>query len=103
MAINDGGPAFPQPLLHVDGSVISAVSQDSPDDQGLSRRDYFAAYAMAALLSQMTYGTGGQHCAMYDPNDPGHATTLAHLAYQAADAMLAAREAEPVKGSDPRD
>jgi hypothetical protein len=46
MAANNGGPAFPQPLLETrDGSIVSAVAQDSPDDQGMSLRDYFAAHA----------------------------------------------------------
>lgn len=74
MIIDDGGPAFPLAL--------------SPDHvHGMSMRDYFAAKAMGALLSQK-YGVSG----MYDPNDPAQASTLAYLSYQAADAMLARRK-----------
>jgi hypothetical protein len=60
----------------------------NPDQDGrVTLLDYFAAKAMAALLSQQ-YGVRG----MYDPNDPAQAVTLAYLSYQAADAMLKERE-----------
>lgn len=85
MAINDGGPAFPEAVAaDLDGGL------NFSRHTGMSLRDYFAGQALAALLSQMTYGNQGQRCAMYDPNDPGQAITLAHLSYQAADAMLKA-------------
>ena len=81
-------PAFPQPLLETkDGSVVSAVSQDSPDDQGMSLRDYFAATALNAIvlnvsvkeLTELLEGvrSGGRE---------------AKAAYLLADAMLAQRE-----------
>lgn len=90
MEKHDGGPAFPlqeqmQPACDGGNAWLSA------GQSGMSLRDYFAAKAMAALLSQMTYGNHGQHCAMYDPNDPAQGTTLSFLAYQAADAMLSER------------
>lgn len=64
----------------------------------MTLRDYFAGQALTSLLSQM-FESGTP---MYDPNDPEQAISLAHLSYQAADAMLKAREtvaAEP--SSDP--
>jgi hypothetical protein len=69
-----------------------------PHGADISLRDYFAAHAMAALLSQMTYGNQGQHCAMYDTNDRAQALTLAFLSFQAADAMLAARASDRQTG-----
>lgn len=85
MSKPDGGPAFPTDMER--NGLLER-------HQGVTVRDYFAAKAMAALLSQMTLGNQGQMCAMYDPNDPGMATTLAHLSYQAADAMIAERDSE---------
>ena len=62
---NDGGPAFPVP-------------RDAPVD-GMSLRDYFAAKAMAAMLSleQVHFSNGESEIAVW--------------AYQQADAMLAER------------
>ena len=60
---NDGGPAFPHSRL---GS----------DHDGMTLRDYFAAKAMQGLIT--------------NPKNVGRAG--ASLAYQMADAMLAARE-----------
>jgi hypothetical protein len=81
--IDDGGPAFPHYRQWEDRKGYTET--DIAD--GMTLRDYFAAKAMAALLCQMLDGDVG----MYDPNDPEQATTLAHLSYQAADAMLKAR------------
>jgi hypothetical protein len=91
MATKDGGSAFPLDVAWVLNPGKRGLIQ-ATDAKGMTLRDYFAAQAMTALLSQMTYGNQGQHCAMYDPNDRAQAVTLAHLAYQAADAMLKARE-----------
>lgn len=103
MAIKDGGPAFPQTNEQRYNDPIHGVVRPSDifgeAHLGMKLRDYFAAKAMAALLSQMTYGNQGQHCAMYDPNDGEQAITLAHLSYQAADAMLDAREIERAPSS----
>lgn len=62
---NDGGPAFPVPNdANVNGQ------------EGMTLRDYFAAKAMQGLIT--------------NPKNVGRAG--ASLAYQMADAMLAARE-----------
>lgn len=89
MAIKDGGPVFPNYERCV---ALPMGTQEIKPIGGMTLRDYFAAKAMAALLTQMTYGNQGQHCAMYDPNDRQQAISLAHLSYMAADAMLNARE-----------
>ena len=64
---NDGGPAFPHHF-----------TQDSVGDcKGMTLRDYFAAKAMQGMVA--------------NPKNVGRAG--ASLAYQMADAMIAAREA----------
>jgi hypothetical protein len=68
--INDGGPAFPR---------TGADGHTSPQS-GMTIRDYFAA---AALQGFLAYDGGGKSC-LQD----------AELAYQAADAMIRAREAK---------
>jgi hypothetical protein len=74
--INDGGSAFPyKRQIRCNGEVIDYVMES-----GLSIRDYFAA---AALQGFLAYDGGGKSC-LQD----------AELAYQAADAMIRAREAK---------
>ena len=70
--IHDGGAAFPL-----------AVTTDSVDYHGMSLRDWFAGQALAGILS--------------NPNiENAFFKVDAGLAYEAADAMLAARsEAKP--------
>jgi hypothetical protein len=75
--INTGGPAFPRLGLKVtgpDGQVIA-------HDPGMTLRDYFAAKAMQALLSDQDWR-----------QDMDFGET-ASAAYRQADAMLKAREA----------
>jgi len=72
--INDGGPAFARDS-HMDKQIGLYVQQ-----QGMSLRDYFAAAALQGLLAD-----GG--CLSWEAD--------AENAYQAADAMLKAREAKP--------
>jgi len=65
---NTGGPAFPCPTISIG------------QHQGMTLRDYFAAKAMQAILSD-----GSWH---------GHTCKTAALeSYEMADAMLKAREA----------
>lgn len=80
---DDGGAAFPRATEQ----TVKGFDGTLEGERGMSLRDYFAAKAMGALLSQK-YGVSG----MYDPNDPAQARTLAYLSYQAADAMLARRK-----------
>ncbi|WP_207877495.1 hypothetical protein [Pseudomonas sp. 32_A] len=64
-------PAFPVPGLHHDA-----------DFNGMSLRDYFAAKALAGFAANPS---------MIDSNDSKAIAYMADCAYQAADAMLAAR------------
>lgn len=85
MSIDDGGEIFPRERVVAfdvrgDGSAPRVTTQTAP---GMSLRDYFAAKAMAALL------TSGVAAPRYEPDDPEQAHSLAYLAYKVADAMLA--------------
>ena len=67
--INDGGPAFPG--LH--------PSKDCRyQDAGMTLRDYFAGQALAGILASANFGSTKDW--------------IGGKAYEAADAMLAARE-----------
>jgi len=81
---NTGGPAFPfeyhnqtsrhQPGFFGTGDISPGASQQFA---GMTLRDYFAAKAMQGMLA--------------DPNTP-EIMDIAGAAYEAADAMLRARE-----------
>ena len=76
MSKNTGGPAFPVALTNE-----QEVKWDSAGlgcANGMTLRDYFAAKAMQAILS--------------DPNFDKPDTVLANASYCIADAMLKARE-----------
>ncbi len=79
--IKDGGPAFPTKNYQ---SVVPVATGYS---EGISIRDYFAAKAMPMVATEI-YAMGQQV----------HGTTVpaltAKMAYEYADAMLAAREAK---------
>lgn len=85
MAKNDGGPAFPnagEPMEYVKGiDPNSAPMRISgyPHSDGMTLRDYFAAKAMAAIVS-----------ATAEPEIIA-ASIFARDAYELADAMLAER------------
>ena len=69
--INDGGPAFP---------LQSIGPEFQPGYSGMTLRDYFAAAALQGLLAD-----GGGSSWEADAKN----------AYQAADAMIRAREVKP--------
>lgn len=73
-APNDGGPAFSRPCVGSDqaGTVDFGA-------EGMSLRDYFAAKAMAAILTHK------------DAFENAGETAIARMAYNQADAMLAVR------------
>lgn len=71
--INEGGPAFPLPF----GNLTSAGCA------GMTLRDYFAAQAMQGMFAAFKHWPRGDE----------HGDVAQH-AYQAADAMLAARGAQ---------
>jgi hypothetical protein len=80
---NDGGPAFPCPVGHI----------ECFHPPGMSLRDYFAAKAMAGICGNSggafqpnsISGWGLVNCVTED---------LAKLAYQISDEMLKARESK---------
>lgn len=80
--IKDGGPAFPggERWRTVDLSGNENNHSRAPYNNGLSLRDYFAARAMQQILAS---------------SPGGDDQIIAGAAYQMADAMLAAREAQP--------
>lgn len=80
MSIQDGGYAFP--VWELNGQGVAEMT-----GFGMKLRDYFAAKAMQAALSEMwtqSRDSGEQYESI-----PG---TAAKFAYEAADAMLAARQ-----------
>lgn len=83
----DGGPAFPVET-YVDGQGIQ-TSPASAWDTGMSLRDYFAAKAMAAIISGSAFPQISTLAAKADV-DAGE--FLATAAYEYADAMLKARK-----------
>lgn len=94
MTTNDGGPAFP----------IEPVSP------GMSLRDYFAAKAMQAIIGHygvLSYtanipeGSSAEEIHFSNLNDE-NALDMNHsgeakVAYEIADAMIAARQREPLQ------
>lgn len=70
----DGGPAFPQSDLSGYGMGPAEVQ-----NQGMSLRDWLAGQALAGWM------------ASFGPDDGVKASGVAQLAYELADAMLAAR------------
>lgn len=69
---NDGGPAFARPGMN--------SNWERGQQEGMTLRDYFAAKAMAALLTQPEAANNWAD------------ERVAEWAYNAADAMLAERE-----------
>jgi hypothetical protein len=66
---NDGGPAFP---------TVARDGNWQPHHDGLSLRDYFAGQALAGILAAANFGSTKDW--------------IGQKVYEAADAMLAARE-----------
>jgi hypothetical protein len=79
---NTGGPAFPVTCyVNVDGETFDSGIQ------GMSLRDYFAAKAMQAFLSNDNLLR-----ASCEWHADGSETSIAVLAYDQADAMMKARK-----------
>ena len=74
-AQDNGGPAFP-----CDRIIQQEEAHSSP---GMTLRDYFAAKAMAAMVSG--------HFSYYGHENYWDRESIADQAYELADAMLAAR------------
>ena len=71
---NTGGPAFPRPAVFTQTHGLA-----SPEQDGMTLRDYFAAKAMQSYWA--------------DPDVADDLITAAAWAYDMADAMLKARNA----------
>ena len=72
--IDTGGPAYPSPhSLH----------------RGMTLRDYFAGQVVQAILLRMVESSAGRH------KGPEILSAACNEAYEAADAMIAARQAKP--------
>ena len=76
-----GGPAFPGRymawVIKVDDNENGTYEYEMVNGPGMTLRDYFAAKAMAATISSCPHMQDNQ---------------IAHMAYETADAMIAARE-----------
>jgi hypothetical protein len=87
-AIKDGGPAFPSPIA-VGPSDGLEFSSSYPNAGGMALRDWFAGQAIGAYM----------RWSLDQPVEPDDtrktaAARYATVAYEIADAMLAAREKE---------
>jgi hypothetical protein len=82
MSGRDGGPAFPSGESYDTRDLMGGVSEHrkGPFYAGMTLRDYFAGQALAGIT-----GAG------VDAEGSWHPATAATLAYEIADAMLAAR------------
>lgn len=80
---DDGGPAFPN-----DGG---------PGSVGMSLRDWFAGQAMNALVNAINSSSERAALCCETESETGMAPSIqtAQMAYELADAMLAARKAKP--------
>lgn len=81
--INDGGPAFPVPVVEYQGSHYPMSGDPSylKHGGGMTLRDWFAGQALSGIL--MNYTTEKFGVSELD---------VGFCAYKYADAMLAARE-----------
>ncbi|MGE6564384.1 hypothetical protein ACQKF2_16640 [Pseudomonas hunanensis] len=81
MSQNTGGPAFPAP------EAAKTLFGEGQADRfmGMELRDYFAAKALQGLLAWPGDEASGSY---HSNSDPAH---TASMAYEYADAMLAAR------------
>ena len=79
----DGGPAYPQPIVTDNEGTISSVGEYSPTETGMTLRDHFAGEALKGMLEADPH--------WYRETDANRMTTaadFARCAYLQADAML---------------
>lgn len=88
---DNGGPAFPLPVTHVDGTVFD-TAEYCPKNIGLSILDYFAAKALPnAIASTEAMIAAVPEMARAASTDEGRGLVLgrvASMAYDMAVAML---------------
>lgn len=75
-SMNDGGPAFPSPIVPTE---LEAILGKSPTSPGMSLRDWLAGMALSSMTAAPDYSTGPCDAAMVE------------RAYRIADVMLAQR------------
>ncbi|MCL8329312.1 hypothetical protein M9Y56_09305 [Pseudomonas juntendi] len=91
MSKDTGGPAFPVTIKNGDPNPVTGFlgEEIKPHSfstySGLTMRDYFATKALQGLLSWAGDESSGSY---HSNSDPAH---TASMAYEYADAMLAAR------------
>ena len=83
--MKDGGPAFPEGV----NQVYPYIEQGDPIQVGMSLRDYFAGQTVAGLYANQEWLVNA-----YKATGKGPHECVADAAYEPADAMLAAREAQ---------
>jgi len=76
---NDGGPAFPRHY----GTMSCGEKKEQLWSDGMTLRDYFAGQALVGMMAN-SY--------MIDSASPATLEIVSGWAFEAADAMLAARE-----------
>lgn len=96
----DGGPAFPQDIsmFFSDGEPVNCPEMEG--HHGMSLRDYFAGQALSGLAGVAMQATVDRIVALIDGAEPRDTDdeewrsmrVTAELAYDFADAMIAARE-----------
>lgn len=87
-AQDNGGPAFPT-------ENARQIGNSTWHYEGMTLRDYFAAKAMHALVTEPPWGDGGiatVHSWSKDFQGDNALDRFAHAAYKMADAMIKARE-----------
>ena len=82
MSANNGGPAFPQPIVDTRGNS-GIVSAEEMQVGGMTLRDYFAAKAMQGLVASCNNQDRLEGILGF--------RKISEAAYAAADAMLKAR------------
>lgn len=109
--INDGGPAFPQPLAFNDGQAHVA-GEYFADCNGMTLRDWFAGKALQGELASdaeysvewrndadevrlLGYGSTPASDGTNWRRVAGHTERLARACFAYADAMIAARNEVP--------
>lgn len=84
--IDKGGPAFPIVRMPLDPDTTL-------NHPGMSMRDWFAGQALAGLLARDLIGSsGGSNAIQWANVRDDDSYRMPRLAYQYADAMLAARD-----------
>ena len=83
--VKDGGPAFPGKAPHfgVKGDVLGYHDQG-----GMSKRDWFAGQALQGRLASGQFGTDAMHLTVW--------------AYEQADAMIKAKDADLMASRTPQ-